>query len=374
MKDRIIHKESYQRLIQTIYLKTVGLIGLAIGIVLLLRHMVHGKFGNLIVHFLSAFYRIKWEDAQLIYFRQIRSNMIYILLVTMLIFFLFFFRLLLGWFMRYFDQIIEGIDQLTEETNEQITMEPELSFAAQKLNVVKGELTSRAREKQEAEKKKDELVVYLAHDIRTPLTSVIGYLNLIEESDHLTKEQLSAYIQISLKKANQLEKLINELFEITRYNAQAIVLHKEWIDLSYMMIQLIDEAFPILREKGKTAKIDIPDNIKIFADPDKMARVFHNILRNDIMYAQEGSTIQIWASENQEDIDICFESVGTISKDKLDKIFDKFYRGDDARQTATGGAGLGLAIAKNIVELHGGTIKASCNQDRTIFCVSIPAK
>lgn len=226
--------------------------------------------------------------------------------------------------------------------------------------------------KQEAARKND-LITYLAHDLKTPLTSVVGYLSLLEEAPDMPEEQKAKYTRITLDKALRLEKLINEFFEITRYNLQQIILEKEDIDLAFMLMQMADEFYPILREHGNRVDLKVKDNLTVYGDSEKLARVFNNILKNAIAYSDAGTEITIWAEENDNNVTIYFRNYGkTIPAQRLDAIFEKFFRLDDARATNTGGAGLGLAIAKEIVTLHGGTIMADSRDRETTFVVSLP--
>lgn len=221
--------------------------------------------------------------------------------------------------------------------------------------------------------RKNDLITYLAHDLKTPLTSVIGYLDLLEEASDMPEEQRKKYIHITLEKALRLEKLINEFFEITRYNLQQIVLENETIDLSFMLMQLTDEFYPLLISHGNTIELQVEDDLSVYGDSVKLARVFNNILKNAISYSYPNTPIKVYAGKRENDIFICFINQGkTIPQEKLNAIFEKFFRMDEARSTNTGGAGLGLAIAKEIVTLHGGTISASSENEMTTFSVTLP--
>lgn len=227
--------------------------------------------------------------------------------------------------------------------------------------------------KEEAARKND-LITYLAHDLKTPLTSVIGYLSLLDELPEMPSSQRSKYVGITLDKAKRLEKLINEFFDITRYNLQQIVLEKETIDLHYMLLQMADEFYPILQAHGNTIALEVDTDMTVYGDPIKLARVFNNILKNAVAYSYPNTPISIWTESSASDIQIFFQNQGrTIPEHKLANIFDKFFRLDEARATNTGGAGLGLAIAKEIVQLHGGTITAGSENEMTTFCVKLPA-
>ncbi len=227
--------------------------------------------------------------------------------------------------------------------------------------------------KEEAARKND-MITYLAHDLKTPLTSVLGYLSLLAEVPDMPAEQKARYVNIALDKAQRLEKLINEFFDITRYNLQQAELEEEEIDLSYMLVQMTDEFYPLLNAHGNTVNLQTNENILIRGDPVKLARVFNNILKNAIAYSYRETVIDVWTECEENEVRICFRNRGkTIPARKLDFIFKKFFRLDEARTSDTGGAGLGLAIAKEIVSLHGGTITAESAEELTTFCVSLPS-
>lgn len=221
--------------------------------------------------------------------------------------------------------------------------------------------------------RKNDLITYLAHDLKTPLTSVIGYLNLLDEAPDIPDEQKAKYIRIALEKADRLEMLINEFFDITRYNLHQMELEKEVIDLYYMLVQMTDEFYPLLQAHGNTIVLRVAEDKTIYGDPVKLARVFNNILKNAIAYSYRETAIEIWTENTDTQIQIYFSNQGkTISEQKLESIFEKFFRADESRAANTGGAGLGLAIAKEIITLHGGTITAKSKSGRTTFCVALP--
>ena len=346
----------------------------AVVFVVLLREFIQqqGVVGNWIVSFLISALHIGSQDAIKIYNFAIRGNMEIIICVAVAICFFIICRIIFSKFMKYFDEVNAGIDLLIQGENTQIGLSMEMAFMEQKLNTLRQTLEKREREVKQAEQRKNDLVTYLAHDIKTPLTSVIGYLSLLDEAPDMPIEQKVKYIHIGLEKAYRLENLINEFFEITRYNLQTMTLSKKDIDLYYMLMQLTDEAYPQLAAHGKKAVIHAPENLIVYGDSDKLARAFNNILKNAIVYGDDNSVIDITANIKNNAVVIEFRNYGSIPRDKLLTIFDKFYRLDDARSSGTGGTGLGLAIAKEIVLLHGGGIKAESENGCTIFRIELP--
>jgi two-component system sensor histidine kinase VanS len=197
-----------------------------------------------------------------------------------------------------------------------------MAFMEQKLNTLKQTLEMRELDAKLAEQRKNDLVMYLAHDIKTPLTSVIGYLSLLVEAPDMPAEQRAKYAHITLDKAYRLEQLINGFFEITRYNLQTITLSKQSIDLCYMLVQMADEFYPQLSAKGKRAIINAPEDLSIDGDPDKLARVFNNILKNAAAYSEDNSVIEITAEASSGMVSIVFKNAGSIPKNRLSSIFE----------------------------------------------------
>ena len=241
------------------------------------------------------------------------------------------------------------------------------------MNYLKRESLTNEKLARENEQKKDELIVYLAHDIKTPLTSMIGYLSILNEMDDMPKKQQEKYIKIALDKSYRLEELINELFDVARFNSEKIILEKEKLNLNLMLAQIIDDFYPTLSELNKKIELNNEQQIMLVADPDKLGRVFNNLIKNAINYSAENSNIRINVRKNEYNIIVDIINEGRqIPKEKLDQIFEKFYRLDSSRISKTGGSGLGLAIAKDIVQLHGGQIKAISSEKETLFRVELP--
>jgi two-component system sensor histidine kinase VanS len=366
-------KNDYLAFKRKIFFKVLVLILSSAGFLLLLSSLLQGRFGNWIVNFLKDTFYLSETDAVIINHYIFRNNKDKILLVSSVIFFLIIFQFAISWITRYFDEIDKGMENLINGSDSEIELSPEMSFMEARLNMFKHILEKRERDAKQAEQRKNDLVVYLAHDIKTPLTSVIGYLELMSEVPDMIIEQRSKYMEITLEKANRLEKLINEFFEITRYNLQSIILEKKEFNLSYMLFQMADEFYPMLSEKKQEIVVNAEDNIMLYGDSAKLARVFNNVLKNAIAYGYEDSKITISVYTQAQDAIIAFKNYGeNIPKQKLNSIFEKFYRLDESRGSETGNAGLGLAIAKEIVILHEGEIYAESNHEYTIFYVRIP--
>ncbi len=373
--ERDKRRNDYTKLKRELFLRMLLIVFATAATVIFLRFVIQKNFsvGDSIVRFLMTTFDLRENVAVLIYRSVFYSNIEIITFIVILVFVVILLNLSTSWFTKYFDEVSAGMDKLVEESAAEIALSPELDFMENKLNQIKNNLEKQKKAALEAEQRKNDLVVYLAHDIKTPLTSVIGYLSLLDEAPDMPPEQKAKYVGITLEKAYRLEQLINEFFEITRFNLQTIVLDKEKINLQFMLQQLADEFYPMLAPQAKQVSVNVPDGLTLWGDADKLARVFNNILKNAIAYSYENSVIDIAAGQQDKTMVITFTNQGDpIPQKKLETIFEKFYRLDSARSTNTGGAGLGLAIAQEIVKAHDGTISVESNPENTTFTVKIP--
>lgn len=302
-----------------------------------------------------------------------RAYFIFIIFGTTLIIVLSLLYKLLNKIFSYVFAVSESADKLFDKNVEYINLPPEMVEVEKKLNHFKTEAIKNERLARENEQKKNELIVYLAHDIKTPLTSMIGYLSLLSEIKDMPQEQRNRYIDIALDKSYRLEDLINELFDVARFNSEKIVLEKEEINLNLMLEQIADDFYPTLKEMNKKINFTSDEKTILYADPDKLSRVFNNLIKNAVNYSKENTDIDISIINKENQVTVNITNKGKqIPKEKLDKIFEKFYRLDSSRTSKTGGSGLGLAIAKEIVELHGGKIYAESDMKETTFSVILP--
>ena len=273
----------------------------------------------------------------------------------------------------YLDEVIEAAEQLAHPTDTPIQLSPAMESIQDELNVVREEALRTALYAKEAEQRKNDLIVYLAHDLKTPLTSVIGYLSLLRDEPQISPELRAKYTGIALDKAQRLETLINEFFEITRFNLTQISLEREEVNLTRLLEQVTFEFQPVLAEKSLNFSLQLAPDVILSCDPNKLERVFDNLLRNAVNYGTPNTDVQVVLTTGESVVDITVANHSRpIPQEKLDRIFEQFFRLDSSRSSTSGGAGLGLAIAKEIVEMHNGTISAHSEGDKVSFTVSLP--
>ena len=291
--------------------------------------------------------------------------------------------LLIGWLvityyffqkpLRYLDELVMASEQLAKSVSEPIVLPDSMKDVQDELNQVREQTQRNAMAAKEAEQRKNDLIVYLAHDLKTPLTSVIGYLALLRDEPQISKELRAKYTGIALDKAERLEALINEFFDITRFNLTRLILDTRTVNLTRMLEQITFEFNPLLAEKSLKWDLRLIPDLQTVCDPEKMERVFDNLIRNAVNYSYNDTKIILSMERLEEYAIIRVENRGhTIPPEKLSRIFEQFFRLDQARSSSTGGAGLGLAIAREIVQSHGGTITAESIDESIVFTVKLP--
>ncbi len=288
----------------------------------------------------------------------------------------YFFFLLTKRYSLYFHEISRGINQLANgDFNSRIEFQSNDEFEdiAHDIDRASEKLKQALERGDFAENSKEQLVLNLAHDLRTPLTSVLGYLDFILQDEGLTAEQIKHYAGIAFTKSQRLERLIDELFEVARMNYGKPTMNKKPIDLSELLTQLNEEIYPALEKNNLTIRWNVTPRVTICGDGELLARVFENLLTNAIRYGTDGQFIDIHCHPDAEDAVVQVVNYGDgIPPEELPHIFDMFYTGDKARTGQEGSSGIGLFIAKNIVEQHQGVITAQSDRIRTIFEVRFP--
>ena len=277
----------------------------------------------------------------------------------------------------YVREIIGGVDKMKSgDLNYEIPVrgEDELAEIAGSINELRINLYETLEADKEVERRKDELITNVAHDLRTPLTSILGYLDLISQGDFLTEDQKQKYLGIVTAKARQLETLVKDLFDYTRYDKDKVRIRKEVLDLNVFVPQLVDEFYPGFMDNGLTCQTYFYDGVlNIKANGELLARAIGNLISNAIKYGADGKLVEVHTGIVDNRAFVSVVNYGRIiPDDQLDKIFDKFYRVESSRSLKTGGTGLGLAIAKNIVNLHEGIIWASSDESGTKFQIELP--
>ncbi len=276
----------------------------------------------------------------------------------------------------YIDDILHAIKKISSgdlNTNIDVRGDNEFSEIAANINKMSEEIRVLMESERHNEKSKNEMITNIAHDLRTPLTSILGYLDLINKRE-LTEDTKKEYLKIVYEKSKKLQDLIESLFSFTKTNSSKLVLKIDKIDIIKLLCQLMEEFYPNFEDKGITCSVNTNiDSYVIDGDGTLLARLFDNLINNAVKYGADGKRIDVKIIAENNIVKISVINYGkVIPQDELPLIFDKFYRVDQARNSGTGGTGLGLAIAKNITELHHGVIEVTSDLGGTVFSVTLP--
>ena len=279
-------------------------------------------------------------------------------------------------YIRYISRISEAVQNISEgnlNTVIDVIGDDEFPSMAANLNHMAADIKKLMEKERESERTKNELITNVAHDLRTPLTSIIGYLELLAGNQQVPADMQHKYIEIAYGKSRRLQKLIEDLFGFTKLNCGKIAMHVGQIDIVKLLGQLVEEAYPNFVEKGLSYDLqsNVPAKI-INADGNLLARLFDNLIGNAIKYGADGKRVLVKIHAEGETVTVSFIIYGyVIPADELPLIFNKFYRVEQSRSSSTGGTGLGLAIAKEIVDMHGGTISGASDLNGTVFTVKL---
>lgn len=278
--------------------------------------------------------------------------------------------------MRYISRISSAMREIAEgDLNITLDVEGDDEFAdmAENLNNMVEELRQLMDRERESERTKNELITNVAHDLRTPLTSIIGYLELLSGPVKLNEEMQKKYLDITYKKSKRLQKLIEDLFGFTKLNYGKISMKVSKVDIVKLLSQMLEEFYPNFMEKNLAYELQSNVTAKVItADGNLLARLFDNLINNAIKYGSEGKKIIVKVDATDTVVTVSVTNFGyVIPKEELPLLFEKFYRVEQSRSVNTGGTGLGLAIAKNIVDMHGGTIGVTSDLNGTVFTVKL---
>ncbi|WP_238392411.1 sensor histidine kinase [Paenibacillus antri] len=280
---------------------------------------------------------------------------------------------------RYYGEMIRAVRRIAEgrfDVTVPVKQKDDFGVLAADMNSLIARLSTSIEEERRAEQTKNELITNVSHDLRTPLTSILGYLGLIDDDKYRDELELRHYVQIANAKAKRLHGLIDDLFEYTRMRHGGMPLRKTRFNLTELLGQLLSQHRLGLQQAGMTASLSAPQTaVEVVGDPDKLVRVFENLLTNAMRYGRDGKRIDVAVRTGGGAAEVDVANYGEpISAADLPYIFERFYRADKSRTEADGapGSGLGLAIAKGIVDQHGGAIAAYSDARSTVFQVRLP--
>lgn len=318
----------------------------------------------------------EWDNALLVMVYNSDTIMVLGYVLLGIVIFSVTFLLLQEKSIAYITRISDAMQNISEgdlNTSVEVEGDDELSSMSENLNKMVTDIRNLMDKERESERTKNELITNVAHDLRTPLTSIIGYLELLSAKKEMPQDMQQKYIDIAYTKAKRLEKLIEDLFGFTKLNYGKISMHVAKVDIIKLLSQLLEEFYPSFADKNLSYELqsNMPAKV-IMADGNLMARLFDNLINNAIKYGAEGKRILVKVHADSSTIRISVTNYGyVIPENELALIFDKFYRVEQSRSTHTGGTGLGLAIAKNIVDMHGGTIHVKSDLNGTVFTVTL---
>lgn len=279
---------------------------------------------------------------------------------------------------RDIETIAHAVKQISEgdlSTRLELEGEGEFTDIAENLNRMEEDIQELIDKERTSEQSKTDLITNVAHDLRTPLTSILGYLELLRKNQKLSPEMQQKYLDIAYNKSVRLQKLIEELFGFTKLSYGKINMNVTKVDIVELLAQLLEESYPNFQKNGLS--YDFVSNRKsqiIEADGDLLARLFDNLIGNAIKYGKEGKRVRVSLRADREIVTIKIVNYGyVIPENELPLIFDRFYRTDHSRTNASGpgGTGLGLAIVKNITDMHHGTVSVSSDLSGTVFTVRL---
>lgn len=279
--------------------------------------------------------------------------------------------------MKYIQEISRGLKEISRgNLSYRIDKkgEDELGILSGNINFMAQEIQTKIENERKAEKTKNELITNVSHDLRTPLTSVMGYIGLVKDGKYKDEKELKEYLEIAFSKSERLKILIDDLFEYTKLTNAEAQLQLQRVNLNEFLEQLIEELRADYEDNQLTLKKNfLQEKIMVKVDTNKMLRVFENLFTNAIKYSHKPGTVEVYLEKFSETVVFSINNRGdNLSKEKLTKIFERFYRADEARNSTISGSGLGLAITKNIVELHGGKVWANCEDNLITFYVQLP--
>ena len=305
--------------------------------------------------------------------------------ISFIVFVEIFFKLI-DFTIEYIRKLRRSIQQVTSGNYGvqcEVEYDDELGSLAANINVLSKTLLAKEKESEKlkekeraaldiernAERQKNELITNVAHDLRTPLTTIVGYLELIKDDTALSKEDVHKYSGIAYEKSIRLQEMMDDLFEFTKLDNADIKLNKSMINLSGLIMQMTDEFYPSFKDCNITPIVDLPEeNIYVQGDGQLLARVFDNLISNALKYGYHNTDLKIEVSGDEKYATVKVINHGdTIASEDIPLLFNKFYRTDSSRNSKTGGTGLGLAITKNIVDLHHGDISVTSDDQITTF-------
>ncbi|WP_142344271.1 sensor histidine kinase [Bacillus cereus] len=294
-------------------------------------------------------------------------------LIAFLIFTTIYFAFMTKTMMKRLSEINKNLKEISNgnlKIHIPISKNDEIDELATNVNRMAKSLKESIENEKKSQEMKNEMISNISHDLRTPVTSLIGYVDLLGNQLHSNREECEQYVSILKRKSYELKNQVDDLLEYCQINYREIELHKSVANMKAFIEQIMIDFVPQLDDADMSFCINGDKELHVEMDVALMVRLFENVISNSIMYGKDGKQILIQISKRDMNVEIEIKNFGQcIPNENLPYVFEKFYRGEKSRSSHTGGKGMGLAIARSIAELHKGDITVRSNDKETVFTI-----
>ncbi|PDY39350.1 sensor histidine kinase [Bacillus wiedmannii] len=300
----------------------------------------------------------------------------FVYLIAFLIFTTIYFAFMTKTMMKRLSEINKNVKEISNgnfEIHIPISKNDEIGELATNVNCMAKSLKESIENEKKSQEMKNEMISNISHDLRTPVTSLIGYADLLGNQLHSNGEECEQYVSILKRKSYELKNQVDDLLEYCQINYREIELHKSVVNMKAFIEQIMIDFVPLLDDADMSFCINGDKELHVEMDVALMVRLFENVISNSIMYGKDGKEILIQVFKRDMNVKIEIKNFGQcIPDENLPYVFEKFYRGEKSRNSHTGGKGMGLAIARSIAELHRGDITVRSNDKETVFTIVLP--
>ncbi|MED0949722.1 HAMP domain-containing sensor histidine kinase [Bacillus mobilis] len=307
---------------------------------------------------------------------ELEKKYSFLYLIAFLTFTTIYFAFMTKTMTKRLSEINKNVKQISSgnfEIHIPISKNDEIGELAANVNRMAKSLKESIENEKKSQEMKTEMISNISHDLRTPVTSLIGYADLLGNQLHSNREECEQYVSILKRKSYELKNQVDDLLEYCQINYREIELYKSVVNMKAFIEQIMIDFVPQLDDADMSFCINGDKELHVEMDVALMVRLFENVISNSIMYGKDGKQILIQISKRDMNVEIEIKNFGQcIPNENLPYVFEKFYRGEKSRSSHTGGKGMGLAIARSIAELHKGDITVCSNEKETVFAIVLP--